>query len=103
MWCSTHEAGSLRVTCFIYRPLLTGVQADVSELLLERLAMLCNVEGEEAALPQLILGQFRWWVRHTLCPLPSCTVDAFALLYAGARLLMSLIPCPALVLPCTAP
>ncbi|PRW44427.1 Fanconi anemia group D2-like protein [Chlorella sorokiniana] len=36
------------------------LQADVSRLLLERLPEFCDAEGEEAPLPQLILGQFRW-------------------------------------------
>jgi len=35
-------------------------QADVSSLLLEKLPMLVEEGGEEAAIPQLILGQFRW-------------------------------------------
>ena len=47
-------------------------QADVSRLLLERLPEFCEAEGEEAPLPQLILGQFRWWARlrglGLLCP-----------------------------------
>lgn len=37
-------------------------QADVSGMLLERVAEFVGAEGEEAPLPQLILGQFRWWV-----------------------------------------
>lgn len=43
---------------------VSPLQADVSRLLLERLPEFCGDEGgeggEEAPLPQLILGQFRW-------------------------------------------
>jgi hypothetical protein len=36
-------------------------QADLTDCLLERLAVLdSDAEGEEAAVPALILGQFRW-------------------------------------------
>lgn len=38
------------------------LQADLSRLLLERLPEFCDAQGEEAPLPQLILGQFRWCV-----------------------------------------
>lgn len=36
------------------------LQANVSQMLLERLPEFCDAQGEEAPLPQLILGQFRW-------------------------------------------
>lgn len=53
--------------CLLYPT--TGVrrccctQANVSQMLLERLPEFCDAQGEEAPLPQLILGQFRWWVQ----------------------------------------
>ncbi|KAL4858754.1 Fanconi anemia group D2 protein [Chlorella vulgaris] len=36
------------------------LQADVAQLLLERLPEFCDPQGEEAELPQLVLGQLRW-------------------------------------------
>lgn len=39
------------------------LQADVSRALLQRLPEFGDAEGEEAPLPALILGQFRWWGR----------------------------------------
>jgi hypothetical protein len=75
--CSTHNAGSLHVTCLCFHPSLSfPVQADVSDLLLKEMVQLCSAEGEEAALPQLILGQFRWWVRRrTLCARPPAALQ----------------------------
>ncbi|KAL4428110.1 hypothetical protein ABPG75_002199 [Micractinium tetrahymenae] len=39
---------------------VTALQADVSRMLLQRLPEFNDAEGEEAPLPALILGQFRW-------------------------------------------
>lgn len=76
----------------------------MAQLLLERLPEFCDPQGEEAELPQLILGQLRWWVLHltpnsdrtkTNTSLSLCTATrmckAFAIpcccVQAGARLL----------------
>ena len=43
------------------------IQPEVARLLVERLASSCEPDaGDEAGLPQLILGQFRWWVLPAL-------------------------------------
>lgn len=52
---------------------LPSPQADVAQMLLERLPEFCDPQGEEAQLPQLILGQLRWWVLH-LIPKPCKVV-----------------------------
>ena len=69
---------------------LGWVQADLARLLLERLPEICDAEGEEAPVPQLILGQFRWWVLAPCRLLPLCgcwpamwVLDAGRLLGAG--------------------
>lgn len=58
------------------------LQTDVARLLLERLPEFCDdTSEEEREVPQLILGQFRWWVvaeaiqQHQPQCVQSCTLQ----------------------------